>query len=619
MSFIRAVLGGTKLHVTADVDSPRENVTLRVTSSRNDHIPSLTERSPHAPNREVTERARSIILGQQMFFPTVDISLEPDMAARIEFSGEGVGSASYSVNGLFRDNLRQALATGVVPASELEHWENAVFVEGDGCVPVRFALELTLPAADGKIEHDFTVLSAQWSGTIEAVDDGGNVLVRSKVLPPRWMPPARAVDSSISRGTLLASLEDTLGYLLRSQNTNPGSRTFNGLYLFYDHDAQTFRTSHWNWAWGPSVRLFLDSRKYASELQGTSVAHLEKVAHEVGEAGLRFQINDPGSPADGFAIVRWSPGLRNQRQTEYVSPSSPDFPVDGWAPSHAGEHFVRGFEAYVSPADALFTAGWGWMPLYRELGDRRFFDATQRMVAATDALLQKYEVVPQDMPVAVNQWTDYTREEAGFGMVGLAEFGKATGSVEDRAIGERYIDALLSKLERPDGLWNRHWWRSGNRQTGCEYKSRSLGWATMGLLSSHELSPERGYLDKAARLADHFVALQKPEGYWGLVINKPIEETEISVKGTSLWSMLLYQLHAATGEEKYLIAGRKALGWLLAQQYRGDDSDGYGGLISCSAFSGVDYRRWFKLSCSYSSSFFGLAVLQELALQTESR
>jgi len=33
----------------------------------------------------------------------------------------------------------------------------------------------------------------------------------------------------------------------------------------------------------------------------------------------------------------------------------------------------------------------------------------------------------------------------------------------------------------------------------------------------------------------------------------------------------------------------------MDRQYLGDDPDGHGGVISCSPFSGVDYRRWFKL------------------------
>jgi hypothetical protein len=589
---------------------------LRVSSDRNASIPTLIDRSPFAPKRQSKPGTASTILDEMLYFPVVDIRLAAAYRGRLVFEGEGTGRTTYSVNGHFNDVESPTAATVIVPADRLEHWENGVFVGGSDCRVAGFAIEAAVEA--GK-EHTLDLLSDDWSGTIEAVDRSGAVIARCKAsLPPSThsRPPAPPVQE---RDRLDHALRATLGYILRSINGRPSSPTANGMFLFYDHDARTFRTSHWNWTWGPAIRLLLDGSRLGERVTGVSPDQLVDAALSMGQASLSFQIDDRKHPADGFMTVRWSPGLRNRRETGYLSPSSPDFPVDGWAPSHPGERFVRGFEAYVSPADALFLAGWGWMPLYQRLGAGAFIEATGRMIQATRALLETYEIVPQDMPLAEGKWTDYTREEAGFGMIGLSEYARHTGRPDDVSLARRYMDQITDKLERPDGLWNRHYWRTDGRTTGCEYKSRSLGWATMGLLWAHDLSPEAGYLDKVVAMAEHFLQFQHAPGYWGLVINKPIGETEVSVKGTSIWSMLLYRIYERTGEDRYLSAARKALAWLVEQQYLGDDPDGYGGLVSCSAFSGVDYRRWFRLSCGYSSSFFGLALLAERAIREQER
>lgn len=556
----------------------------------------------------------AVILDQMLYFPVLDVRLNDADQGRLVFEGDGIGTASFSVNGHFNNVEAPTEAIVRIPSDRLEHWENAVFVEGAECRLVGFAVERDVfPDVPMEIE----LLSTYWSGQIEALDEGGGVIAEAEI---ELDPPQRVGQSPgklLDRQRLDQALEATIGYVLRSVNDRSTSPTGGGMFLFYDHDARTFRTSHWNWTWGPAIRLLLDSRQHAAIASRFGASRIESAALGMGRASLRFQINDPAHPAEGFVMVRWSPGLKNERATGYLSPSSPNFPVDGWAPSHAGEHFVRGFEAYVSPADALFLAGWGWLPLNKAFNDDSFRSATERMVAATRRLLDRYEIIPQDMPLAVGEWTDYTREEAGFGMVGLAEYARLTGAEDDVEIARRYIDQILDKLERPDGLWNRHWWRSEQRKTGCEYKSRSLGWATMGLISAHEMAPDQGYLERAQRLAAHFTELQHEPGYWGLVINKPIGETEISIKGTSLWASLYYRLYELTADADYLAVARKALSYLVDHQYLGSDPDGHGGLVSCSAFSGVDYRRWFRLSCGYSSSFFGLALLSELRIQEQ--
>ena len=108
---------------------------------------------------------------------------------------------------------------------------------------------------------------------------------------------------------------------------------------------------------------------------------------------------------------------------------------------------------------------------------------------------------------------------------------------------------------------------------------------------------------------------QDESGFWWFNFNKR-EQAEgvigISEKGTALWSLLFYRLYDISGDPRHLETARKALTWCMDNQYTGEDSDAYGSLVGINHASGVTYRRWFPLSCIYTSGFFGLAVLEEL-------
>jgi hypothetical protein len=145
--------------------------------------------------------------------------------------------------------------------------------------------------------------------------------------------------------------------------------------------------------------------------------------------------------------------------------------------------------------------------------------------------------------------------------------------------------------------------------------TRGQGWAMMGLLASHRMMPEGGYLEHARRMAAHLLDAQHPEGYWAFRFDQPVHEVGISEKGTTLWSLLFYRLYRETGEARYLETARKALLWALAAQYTGEDPNAAGGIVGRSPASGVVYRRWFPLICSYTMAWHGLAILQELELK----
>ena len=59
----------------------------------------------------------------------------------------------------------------------------------------------------------------------------------------------------------------------------------------------------------------------------------------------------------------------------------------------------------------------------------------------------------------------------------------------------------------------------------------------------------------------------------------------------------------------------QGLEWCLDHQYAGPDAEAHGSLVGVSPHSGVGYRPWFRVSCTYAAGFFGLAILEELNLQ----
>jgi uncharacterized protein YyaL (SSP411 family) len=136
-----------------------------------------------------------------------------------------------------------------------------------------------------------------------------------------------------------------------------------------------------------------------------------------------------------------------------------------------------------------------------------------------------------------------------------------------------------------------------------------------GLLAAHRMMPDGRYLEPAKRMADSLLRGQAPEGYWAYNFARGKDEVGIAQKGTALWSLLFYRLYAATGDPKHLEAARKALAGLLANQYAGPDAEAKGSVYESTPGSAVGYRPWFRVSCTYGSAFFGLAVLEELRLQ----
>ena len=80
--------------------------------------------------------------------------------------------------------------------------------------------------------------------------------------------------------------------------------------------------------------------------------------------------------------------------------------------------------------------------------------------------------------------------------------------------------------------------------------------------------------------------------------------------------MLFYQLYEYTKDERHLNTARKALRWCINNQYMDpENSPAYGGIMGNNRESGVVYRRFSPLICSYTVGWYGLALLEELKLQ----
>src|SRR5690606_16765308 len=237
----------------------------------------------------------------------------------------------------------------------LEHWENHLFVQSATARLRDFYLEETiLPVMgrDGYFSHTIHTLTDDWAGTINVyaeIDAEQQLLKEIKIeeKPETKAKGASATDWG-SRKRLLNNLQQTIAYILKTQNTNPLSPTYGGLYLFYDLDAQTYRRPDWIWTYGPAIKLLLDAAKIPEMATAFGYERLVEAARLIAEASLRFQLHDTTHVAYGLTVCRYDPKL----------------------------FYEGGFSGYLSPADAHFLAGWGWMPYYRATGDKRFLEAT---------------------------------------------------------------------------------------------------------------------------------------------------------------------------------------------------------------------------------------------------
>lgn len=498
----------------------------------------------------------------------------------------------WKLNGRFSPcggALESQLAISV---SELEHGENLLHFQSTILdVPQMYYCRQVM-AQNGKFSTVLQVARRDWSGRVtlyRLADGAGAALVRTVdvagpeltahplEIPERWWEDRQRVTASA-----LAVGRN----LLHSQVQRKGSLFQGGFNLVYDPSHKSYRMPHWLWAWGPSISLLLDLSKLEAAKADGLAEKFHVAALAAAERSLDFEMKDPRNPAFGVSTVRWEPS----RQTPL-----------GWA-------------EYVSTADSLFMAGWGWMSAYQVTKQPVYLARMQSLVAAAERLMAQYPVIPQDWIVERNRWTPHTLDESVFGTIGFRRLFEETGSAQVAAAGRRFLDSHLDHMGRPSGMLARAWLREEDKGI-WDADIKGHAWVIEGYLDAHRLSGDRKYLELARQLAERVMAYQGDDGGWTYLFKRPGPEDMIDDKGTAIWAYLFYDLYKTTWDLKYLTAGRQALGWCLRHQWRGNDAQFDGAIVNPN---GMAYVRRRPMTILYTTTFFGLALLEELGLTADS-
>jgi len=576
---------GITLHVSLATNV--QDVKIQIRSDRNTRITKITDISAEHPEPQTV--LPTPIPNKQIWYPVVDIVRNPGMKGHIILDSMATISAwnqhffKKSENNKKKINLE---------ADRLEDWENSLYIEPRARQINDFYIQQIVQPLNGALNYHFTPLSEEWKGSITLIykENGQSKSIKTKINWSREIANHRELTtSSLTQKNLKLALSKSIDYIIRSQNNNTSSLTYGGLNLFYDLDAQSYRSNHWIWGSGPAVKVLLNARKINGLLLSTTNSGLLKAAEKIGQSAINTRIMDVTHPMFGVPLSRWRRDL-----------ILPDF----------------GNQQCYSTSDANFFSGWAWIPLYVETGKKEYLDAAKLLAETTGQLMSKYGLIPQDYYVDEQKFSEHTIDESGFGVEGIANLYAITNDPKYFNMAEQYIQEHLKKLSRPDGLWERGW----HQKTGVQptiKMTRGLGWAMEGLLAAHRNNPKGPYLDLAKKMADRMYAWQKPDGHWTFITDEPVEKVGISEKGTALWSYLLYQLYAATGEKKYLAMAQKSLTWCVKNQYQGPDQQAYGGIVGKTIHSavGAAFRPWFPITCAYTSAFFSLAIMEELKLK----
>ncbi len=582
---------GDLLTITGLLPDDVTSIKVQIYSDRNDTISRYLEISPLNPEREKLSTSYQE-LKWDIFYPVVDLALYEGINAEMVF--DIPIDSPYSINGMFHQEISHLdKGRAVIPSSLLQQWENNFYVNNGDAAVSSFYLTETVDV-EKTLNLQYRLLTSDWGGEIVIKNAETNQEInRVKISDPLVNPLQGSLsgydESDLSRERLLKSLTATAQFTIGCQDQSPNGLTRGGLNLFYDLDAKTYRRPTWVWGWGPSIKTLIASAEYPEIQKSISAEALIETATEIGEASLRFQMKDPKSPAYGVIVSRWSENKGTLLEN-------------------------YGFEEYYSVADAQFLVGWGWIPLYELTKDERYLKGAQLMTSATDRLTQQFDLLPMDYMIRASAWKNYALNEQGFATEGINELYRVNPNPLYPKIGDEYMKMLMKKFETPSGIWNRLYRIEQQKAEPTQYHTRGVGWAMEGLIAVYELTGDPSYLNKAVKMGQHLIDNQLDDGSWSYDF-KSQNPGEVSEKGTALWSLLFYKLYRFTEDPMHLKTARKALLWCLNNQYDGPDLHAHGGLVGLSRQSGVVYRQWFPLACTYSSGFFGLAVIEELKIQ----
>lgn len=517
------------------------------------------------------------------FFNDFEAAEGWELVAKFPFTATGTWKLNgrfSALGGEFQGELR-------IPVRELERGENLLHFDGTKLDPPLLTWRRHVPAGE-TFACGVSVGHADWSGDVTLTDrsdaPGAAPLAKVAVAGPAYVRRAMSLADPWwrDRNALVEGALAVGRNVLHAQVTDPRSTLAGGFNLVYDAERKSYRMPHWIWAWGPAIKLLLDLERLPAARNAGVASPFHTAALAAGHRSLAFGVTDPKHPAFGVSTVRWEPSRA----------------VPG------------GWVEYVSTADSLFLAGWGWMSLYDATGEAVYLDRTQALAAAASRLMDQYPVVPQDWVVQRGRWTPHTLDESVFGMIGFRRLFEATQSASVAKEGRRFLESHLAHMGRESGLLQRAWLRDEARGL-WEPDVKGHAWVLAGYLDAYRLSGEPKYLDLARKLAGLAISCQGEDGTWTYTFHRPGAAEPADDKAIAIWAYLLYDLHRVTKDPAHLAAARRALGWCLRHQWRGDDPYLDGAILNTNAMA---YVRRRPMTILYSTTFFGLALLEELSL-----
>ncbi len=497
----------------------------------------------------------------------------------------GAGAhGTWKLNGRFSSAGGAQRDEVTVPLAELEAGENLLHLRGENIrVPELYLRRRAAPREH--VSETLRTIPANWAGRVTRWERAGAepLLLSEHVVaatplarqarewPEQWWNErARLREAALAVGR----------NLLSNQVRQRGSMFEGGFNLVYDPTQKAHRMAHWIWAWGPSIDLLLQLARL--EPDAARAAEMRTAALAAAQRSLAFEVTTASHPARGISTVRWEP-----------SRATPQ----GWA-------------EYASTADSLFMAGWGWMSAYAETKEPRYLERMRSLVAAAERLMGEYPVIPQDWIFERQRWTPHTLDESLFGTIGFRRLHAATGEARVAAAGREFLESHLRHMGRESGLLARAWLRDENKDI-WDPDIKGHAWVIEGYLDGYRLSGDEKYLALARELAAKVISCQSPDGSWTYLFKRAEPTDPVDDKGTAIWAYLFYDLHRLTHDPAHLAAGRRALGWCLRQQYRGEDPNLDGAIYHpCS----MAYVRRRAMTVLYTTTFFGHALLEELAL-----
>ena len=334
---------GSGITFHASLGASVQDVKIQIRSDRNARITKITDISIEHPEPQTV--LPNPIPNKQIWYPVVDIVRNPGMKGHIMLDSIATVSAW---NQHFFKKSEQNKKKINLEADRLEDWENSLYIEPRARQIKDFYIQQIVQPLNGSLTYHFTPLCEDWKGTITVhyKENGVSKTINHKInWSTKTIVRPELTNSSLNQKNLKLALSKSINYILRSQNNNPSSLTYGSLNLFYDLDAQSYRSNHWIWGSGPAVKVLLNARKISELTISTSAAGLLSAAEKIGQSAINTRIMDVTHPMFGVPLSRWRRDI-----------ILPDF----------------GYQQCYSTSDANFFSGWAWIPLYAETGNKKY-------------------------------------------------------------------------------------------------------------------------------------------------------------------------------------------------------------------------------------------------------